>query len=79
MFVALQSFPALNGVAAASEDGHWEDWPILRTSKICSLQYVVYFFPKKCCYLGKLGAQVSAQKSTFSYIGLYHFSIVQIL
>lgn len=37
VFVALYSFPALNGLAAASEDGHWEDWPTMYTNRISSL------------------------------------------
>lgn len=37
VFVALHSFPALNGLAASSDDGHWEDWPIVYTNRIYSL------------------------------------------
>lgn len=33
--------PALKGVAAPSEDGHWEDWPVLRTNR--DLFSVVYW------------------------------------
>lgn len=31
--VVLWSIRALKGIAAASEDGHWEDWPILHTNR----------------------------------------------
>lgn len=56
--VVLWSICALKSIAAASEDGHWEDLPILHTNRDLFSALYGTFLSKKRHYACKLGAQV---------------------